>query len=83
MTTWKQERPAWCGHKDCKFVQRVQDAMCGGHLPVPEPHNGDFNDHRLCLRFKDDGSVTDIQCNNTDLYALFRIISKLRGVRWK
>jgi len=47
MTEWKQERPNWCPHTDCLFKRRVQDAMCGGHLPTPVEHDGGFNDYRL------------------------------------
>ncbi len=79
MPTWKQERPTWCPHTDCGFCMRVHDSLCGGHLPKPEPHDGDFNDHRLCLRFRDDGEVVDFQCNDTDLWHLTRVIEKVKS----
>ena len=64
---WRQERPSWCPHADCVFVRRVTDTMCGGQLPNPEAHDGDFNTHRFCLNgVIDDGEVFDLQINRTD-----------------
>lgn len=64
---WKQERPKFCVHLDCQFIFRVTDSMCGGKLPSPEPHNGDFNTHRFCLNgATDDGGVFDLQINKSD-----------------
>ena len=66
---WKQERPAWCPHSDCEFKRRAMDAMCVGHLPAPAEHDGDFNNHRLCLNgAADNGGVFDLQINSTDLW---------------
>jgi len=72
MTEYKQERPAWCPHQDCVFRRRVGDAMCGGQLPKPEPHDGDENTHRLCINEKQDPlaavtGVFDLQVNKSDL----------------
>jgi len=63
--TYKQEKPTWCKHLDCIFQRRVLDVLCGGELPKPEPHNGDFNLYRVCIRTN--GEVFDLQVNNTDL----------------
>jgi len=63
-TVYKQERPDWCPHKDCVFVRRVLDSICGGKLPKPEPHNGDFNPYRICIKTDE---VFDLQVNDTDL----------------
>ena len=44
------------------------DDMCGGHLPEPAEHDGDFNHHRFCLNgVADNGGVFDLQVNNSDL----------------
>ena len=78
--TWKQERPAWCPHPDCLFVRRAMDAICVGHLPKPEPHDGDENIHRWCLNgAADNGGVFDLQINNTDLWWFRQMFSALDG----
>lgn len=44
------------------------DSICGGELPKPEPHDGDFNTHRVCTVFNDEPkTVLDLQVNKTDL----------------
>lgn len=45
---WAQERPIWCPHSTCGFQMRTQDSGCVGQLPESDPHDGDFNTHRLC-----------------------------------
>lgn len=78
MSLWKQERPAWCTHKDCRFKRRAQDALCCGHLPEPEPHDGGFNIYRICLNGADkDGGVFDLQINKTDIYYLRKMFIAL------
>lgn len=62
---WKQERPAWCPHIDCVFQRRATDHLCGGQLPAPEPHDGDFNTHRICINAG--LPVFDLQVNASDL----------------
>ena len=73
---WKQERPAWCPHTDCRFLRRSQDALCGGELPQPVPHDADENTHRLCIRTDD---VFDLQVNATDLGYFRWILDALDG----
>ena len=73
---WKQERPAWCPHQDCVFCRRSQDALCGGRLPKPEPHDGDENTHRFCINA--DG-VFPLQVNKTDLGYFRWIFDALDG----
>lgn len=63
-TQFKQEKPSWCPHEGCGFLRRAMDNLCGGKLAVPEPHDGDWNTHRLCI--KTDG-VFDLQVNTNDL----------------
>lgn len=75
---WKQERPYWCKHQDCIFKKRHQDALCGGDLPNPESHNGDFNYHRFCIRFNDN-DIVDIQVNDSDLDYFRSIFDALDG----
>lgn len=78
MTTWIQERPTWCPHTDCAFRMRAQDAICGGQLPNPEPHDADFNTHRVCLNgVAERGGVFDLQVNRTDAYHFRRIFDAL------
>jgi len=74
---WKQERPMWCPHQDCVFCRRSQDALCGGRLPKPEPHEGDENTHRLCVNTV--GEVFDLQVNKTDLGYFRWILDALDG----
>lgn len=66
-----QERPKWCRFEDCLFLRRVSDYICGGKLPKPEPHQGDFNTHRFCLKFhKDDPGpkgIFSLKVNESDL----------------
>ena len=73
---WKQERPAWCPHRNCVFSRRSQDALCGGSLPKPAPHDGDENTHRLCIKA---GEVFDLQVNKTDLGYFRWILDALDG----
>ena len=35
-------------------------------MPTPEPHDGDLNTHRLCVK-PDTGGVFDLQVNTSDL----------------
>ena len=62
--SFKQERPSWCGHLDCRFRRRVMDHLCGGELPSPEPHDGDLNIFRICILTD---TVFDLQVNASDL----------------
>lgn len=83
-TEWKQERPDWCKYQDCQFKRRVQDAFCCGDLPEPAPHNGDFNDYRICFcgseKYRLDGfSGETYQVNDTDLEYLRWIFDALDG----
>lgn len=64
MTVWRQERPTWCPIPACLFKRRVEDAICGGELPNPLPHDSDMNTHRLCLPQAD---IMDLQVNRSDL----------------
>ena len=73
---WKQERPMWCPHQDCVFCRRSQDALCGGRLPKPEPHEGDENTHRFCIKTRE---VFDIQVNKTDCDGIRFILDALDG----
>jgi len=62
-STIRQERPLWCPHSDCLFKRRAVDHLCVGKLPHPEPHDGDFNTHRLCINAE---PIFDLQINNAD-----------------
>jgi hypothetical protein len=76
---WKQERPTWCPHTDCHFLRRVTDKMCGGKLPKAEPHDGDFNTHRICLNgVLSSGEVFNLQVNNSDLWWFAWLIMAMR-----
>ena len=42
--------------------------ICGGNLPIPEPHGKDFNTFRLCYKdLPKEGEILDFQVNKTDL----------------
>ena len=61
--------PQWCPHSDCCCIWIMEDLMCCGSLPEPEPHDGDFNTHRFCLnKVADNGGVFDLQINKTDVW---------------
>lgn len=78
VSLWKQERPEWCPHRDCKFKRRAQDALCCGHLPEPVPHDEDFNIFRICLNgVAERGGVLDLQINKTDIYHFRRMFAAL------
>lgn len=84
MAEYRQERPAWCPHRDCVFRRRVTDAACGGELPKPEPHDGDLNTHRVCVNAPQDpeakpGAIFDLQVNASDLDWLRWIFDALDG----
>lgn len=82
MAEWKQERPAWCPHADCKFLRRAMDSVCGGELPAPVLHDGDVNTHRLCLREPTgQPALYDLQVNSSDLGWLRWILDALDGKR--
>jgi len=84
VTEYRQERPPWCPHVDCVFRRRVTDAVCGGQLPKPEPHDGAENTHRVCLNLSQDptpprGEVVDLQVNATDLDWMRWVFDALDG----
>lgn len=74
-TTWAQERPSWCPHKDCLFRRRAMDAICGGELAVAQPHapgETPVNTHRFCMNLDQSPAVKradiiDLQVNAADL----------------
>jgi len=57
------------------------DALCAGKLPTPEPHDGDFNTHRICIAgvIMLEGGVFDLQVNTTDLYHFRRLFDAIDG----
>lgn len=69
-------RPLWCPHADCAFKCHSQESVCVGVLPSPDPHDGDFNTHRLCLHgAKDDGEWTfGLKVNKSDAWNISRIL---------
>jgi hypothetical protein len=71
----KPRRPEWCGHLSCKPLIGWDNKMCGGCLPEPVPHDGDFNTHRLCIEA--DG-VIDLMVNRSDCYLLGLVVERLR-----
>jgi len=73
---YRQEKPAWCPHQDCIFTRRVLNALCGGRLPEPEPHDGDLNLHRICIRTD---TTFDLKVNDSDLDWLRWIFDSLDG----
>lgn len=78
LESWEQERPKWCPHQDCIFKMRCQDAICGGHLPNPAPHDGDLNRYRFCLNgAADNGGVFDLQINHTDIFAFRKVLDAI------
>ena len=66
---YEQVRPKWCKHHSCIFKRRAMDNICGGDLPEPQDHGKckKVNTHRVCIRFEEEGVITDIQLNDTDL----------------
>lgn len=72
----KIPRPVWCPHADCGFLWQTHDSACVGKLPSPDPHDGDFNTHRLCLHgARDDGEWTfDFKVNKSDAWHLSRLL---------
>jgi len=77
------KRPEWCPHTDCIFRAQTQDVCCVGLLPQPDPHDGDFNTHRLCLHgAKDDGEWTfDLKVNRSDAYNIKRMLEVIMSYR--
>lgn len=72
-------RPEWCPHLTCTPLRSAQNAICGGRMPVPQPHGADFNTHRLCLRAPRPGrgiEIFDLEVNATDLWWLGEVILK-------
>lgn len=75
----KRRRPKMCPHKDCRFILNFQDAICGGELPSPVPHDGVDNTHRLCL-FEEPGTQPyDLMINKTDAWWIKRAFSQMFG----
>lgn len=73
------KRPEWCPHSTCIFVVNMQDKICGGHLPEPVEHDGDYNIHRLCLEGAlPNGEIFDLQIHNSDIFCFNRVFSALR-----
>ena len=80
---FKQERPIWCPHKDCKFKRISQDKICGGELSEPQPHDPGgppANTHRFCLRDAlPKEEIFDLQVHNQDLESMRWIFDALDG----
>jgi len=75
---WRQERPNFCPHLECQFIFRVMDAMCGGTLPIPNPHNGQLNTHRFCLNDVDrKGEIFDLTVNKNDIDWFRKLFDKM------
>lgn len=76
---WKQKRPNWCPHKKgCEYIMSVQAMICAGKLPEPEPHDGDFNTHRLCLKDAlPNDEIFDLQINSGDIYHFRRVFDAI------
>jgi len=73
------ERPNWCIHSDCIFKVQSQDKMCVGKLLNPEPHDNDFNTHRLCIDTRETGhGIFDLQINWSDAYNLMRLLKTIK-----
>lgn len=72
-------RPGWCPHADCDPRQGSQGTLCLGELPAPDPHDGDVNTHRLCLRgaADDGGWVFDLKINRGDGWHIWRLLGAL------
>ena len=71
-------KPDWCPHEDCKFKVQSQSMMCVGELPSPEPHDNDFNTHRLCLDTRETGhGIFDLQLNRGDACNLIRLLKTI------
>jgi hypothetical protein len=79
MTEWKQERPSWCPHPDCRFLRRSQDVICSGHMSSPRLHEGVENTHRLCQRADDGAWLHTVELNKGDAYNLYRILKGVFG----
>lgn len=80
---FRQERPVWCQHKDCKFKRISQDKICGGELSEPQPHDPGgppVNTHRFCLRDAlPKGEIFDLQVHNQDLESMRWVFDALDG----
>lgn len=73
MKTYRNERPSWCPHVDCAYLQRAMDALCCGRLAKPEPHDGAMNTHRVCFNgVAENGGPLDLQVYDGDLFWLRR-----------
>ena len=77
MKKWKQERPEWCKYKNCIFLRRAMDAICGGRLPKPILHQSTPNTHRLCI--VDDEGMMHYLVNDNDLQWWRWIMDALDG----
>lgn len=72
------KKPEWCLHNDCLFKLKSQNKMCIGELSKPEPHDDDFNTHRLCIDTRATGhGIFDLQINWTDVWNLIRILNQV------
>ena len=78
----KEDRPDWCQHKECLFQIQSQNKMCLGKLNKPEPHDNDFNTHRLCIDTSETGhGIFDLQINWTDAWNLIRLLDKVKSTK--
>ena len=75
-------KPDWCPHlldSQCILMAQSQNKACIGKLPHPEPHDNDFNDHRLCLDTRETGhGIFDLQINWTDSWNLIRLLKLIK-----
>ena len=69
-----KDRPKWCPHAECLFIETFQGSICIGKLPEKVEHDGDYNTHRWCLaNALPDNEVFDLQINKTDIF-WFRLL---------
>ena len=73
------KKPDWCPHKTCSIIANSQELVCVGKLLKPEPHDNDFNTHRLCLDTREtEHGIFDLQINWSDSWNLIRLLKLVK-----
>lgn len=77
----RTKRPNWCPHTNCICDIQIRNKMCIGKLPIPEPHESDFNTHRFCLDTREgepQAAVFDLQINKIDAWNFVRLLNRVK-----
>lgn len=77
-----KERPDWCPHSDCTFINCFDNCFCKGKMSEPVIHDGTTDDLWLCMKPFDSDIIDDFNMNKSDFWSLSQFLQpKEKGPR--